>query len=1363
MVLRFLRRFSLLSFEKLSLLLIDDLWYCCSYWVFHLSVLMRSFFSLYKISIFLLILTIFLGWSSASHAAVCSISTPTVITQTYINNNSCTSIDIEGSVSTTWLGTTDLSGGTVTVKNGYTMTMGSSSAMVLGATDDLVIESGATVTHRPEDSNGVQITARNISVLGSVNVSDKGCSGVATEQGRGPDLTTGTCSGGTAGYGKSRWGGASHGGTGGTYGEGAATVLYGDQFNPTYLGSSGGGGSGSEPGGSGGGRVRLIATQTLTISGSVLANATMTGIAGVSGAGSGGSIYLQASTLVLSGSVQANGGTGIEQGAGGGGGRVAIYYATDGGISPQNVTARKGVRGGDNAQGTAGDGSNGTAFLLDRTSDDGAGTIYVTGGIYVSSTVDLVRQQIYAYPGALFRCMGTGGALLLEAQTINLNSVDWICSNNYSSVTVSSTQLLSMSSSTMSFSGSISNVSLLGHAGIYSTSTIWTFSNLDTLTLGATSTWIATSSTVSNTKAGSRTFFQGPSSLTFTNFVFYGAQNHGTSNALSALTFTDTVGLTLTQSSHLYTSVSSTIASLSISSNSSISASGKGCAGTTDDVGRGPSETTGVCASSVTGYGPYRWGGGGHGGSGGNYGEGAGSTYGSSASPSLVGSSGGGGAGTAGANGGGRIRLNITGALSNSGTISAAGQSASVLLAQSAGSGGSIWITSGSISGSGTYTVAGGTGSQQGAGGGGGRMNVSFSSGASTTATFDVSGGAGGEFSGGSGAGQAGSFLSVLLNQSPSTPSSLGPTALVNGSTTGTNTPTFSFTLSDPDVADTVKYRIQIDNSSDFSSPVVDYTSALAAQGARTFQVGQVSGSGSYSVGSSGQTLSDGSYYWRVKTVDANAVESSYTTANSGAIAFIVDGTVPTVQFAQATASALESVTATSVRILLSAAHFETVTVNYALTGTATGGGTDYTLADGTATIPIGNTTATIDLVVVDDAMLEGSETVVFTLSSPSQATLGSNTSLTYSITDNDTAGVTLSVSALTVTEGNTAGSYTVVLTSQPTSTVQIALTSSLVVADASPSTLSFTSSNWSTPQTVTVAALDDTSIDGSQTMIITHTISASTASGYPQSTNVGTVTVTVLDNDGPSSSGSSGGGGGATSGSSGSGLGTPVTWTFIQPVQEKPSVVDPPISSPVPPLSIPPSTSPITTILNLADPLRIAELLNDGQRNLTRETQALTRVQQDLRTFRLDSTEETRIAHSVFLAYGASDVTARLGMGEREALLRDAYETMRTSRVSVTDLERMARGVVPETRNLAQERVQLPRVRQTFRTIYGHEPDFRNPEENLAWNTLMYRIRFPRDLTAERQGIVEFRRLFGRDPRDPFQWSTVRVLGYVR
>jgi hypothetical protein len=130
-------------------------------------------------------------------------------------------------------------------------------------------------------------------------------------------------------------------------------------------------------------------------------------------------------------------------------------------------------------------------------------------------------------------------------------------------------------------------------------------------------------------------------------------------------------------------------------------------------------------------------------------------------------------------------------------------------------------------------------------------------------------------------------------NSVPSDPSSLGSADLIDGSWGNDDTPSLQFTQNDTD-GDTVKFEIQIDDSSDYSSPVVDYESALAATGTFTFTVGEATSTsgGSYTTGEEGQTLDDGSYYWRVMTTDSNNATSSWVTA-TGTVAFKVDTTAP--------------------------------------------------------------------------------------------------------------------------------------------------------------------------------------------------------------------------------------------------------------------------------------------------------------------------------------------------------------------------------------------------------------------------------------------------------------------------------------
>ena len=78
--------------------------------------------------------------------------------------------------------------------------------------------------------------------------------------------------------------------------------------------------------------------------------------------------------------------------------------------------------------------------------------------------------------------------------------------------------------------------------------------------------------------------------------------------------------------------------------------------------------------------------------------------------------------------------------------------------------------------------------------------------------------------------------------------------------------------------------------------------------------------------------------------------------------------------------------------------------------------------------------------------------------------------SVAVTVTDDDTAGVTVSETGLTITEGGS-GSYTVKLNTQPSGDVTITPSSNNTDVTLSPTTLTFTSSNWDTAQTVTVRA----------------------------------------------------------------------------------------------------------------------------------------------------------------------------------------------------------------------------------------------------------------------------------------------------
>ena len=114
---------------------------------------------------------------------------------------------------------------------------------------------------------------------------------------------------------------------------------------------------------------------------------------------------------------------------------------------------------------------------------------------------------------------------------------------------------------------------------------------------------------------------------------------------------------------------------------------------------------------------------------------------------------------------------------------------------------------------------------------------------------------------------------------------------------------------------------------------------------------------------------------------------------------------------------------------------------------------------------------------------------------------------------DDDDAAVSVSASTLTVSEGGSA-TYTVVLDAQPASDVVIGVTKSgSPDVTVSPATLTFTSSNWDTAQTVRVSAAQDADA-ANDAAAIAHAVDASRSADEYDGATIAGVTVTVADDD---------------------------------------------------------------------------------------------------------------------------------------------------------------------------------------------------------------------------------------------------------
>ena len=108
--------------------------------------------------------------------------------------------------------------------------------------------------------------------------------------------------------------------------------------------------------------------------------------------------------------------------------------------------------------------------------------------------------------------------------------------------------------------------------------------------------------------------------------------------------------------------------------------------------------------------------------------------------------------------------------------------------------------------------------------------------------------------------------------------------------------------------------------------------------------------------------------------------------------------------------------------------------------------------------------------------------------------------------------GVSVSETALTVAEGASA-TYTVVLDGQPASDVVITVSSDNTDVTATPATLTFTTANWGTAQTVTVSAAQDAdAVDDAAS--IAHAVDASRSANEYDTATIAGVTVTVTDDD---------------------------------------------------------------------------------------------------------------------------------------------------------------------------------------------------------------------------------------------------------
>ena len=169
------------------------------------------------------------------------------------------------------------------------------------------------------------------------------------------------------------------------------------------------------------------------------------------------------------------------------------------------------------------------------------------------------------------------------------------------------------------------------------------------------------------------------------------------------------------------------------------------------------------------------------------------------------------------------------------------------------------------------------------------------------------------------------------------------------------------------------------------------------------------------------------------------------------------------------------------------------------------------------------NTTQNVTFTGLDDNIDDGNIQSLITLAVNGGSTADvdysalSNQTFTVNTIDDDTLGVTLSTTSSTVTEAGSTDTFTVVLGTVPTGNVVIDLTDNDTDNSEigyTPTSLTFTTGNWNTAQTVTITGQDDLLDDDNIDSVITVAVNGSSADTDYVALSNQTVAVTTADDE---------------------------------------------------------------------------------------------------------------------------------------------------------------------------------------------------------------------------------------------------------
>ncbi|QNH19263.1 Calx-beta domain protein [Xanthomonas sp. GW] len=201
--------------------------------------------------------------------------------------------------------------------------------------------------------------------------------------------------------------------------------------------------------------------------------------------------------------------------------------------------------------------------------------------------------------------------------------------------------------------------------------------------------------------------------------------------------------------------------------------------------------------------------------------------------------------------------------------------------------------------------------------------------------------------------------------------------------------------------------------------------------------------------------------------------------------------------------------------VTLSQTSNSATTVNIASSGTATSGG-DYTGAVGSVVVPANTTTATFAITPVADGTVEANETVIMSVASGSGYGIGSPSSATATILDDDVPSASIAVSPASVSEdGATNLVYTVTLDQAPVNATSVAFNvggSATSGNDYAAVSSPLVIGAGQTSGTITINPTADSTVEPDETVVISLASGSGYSVGSPDS-----ATGTIANDDVPS------------------------------------------------------------------------------------------------------------------------------------------------------------------------------------------------------------------------------------------------------